>query len=188
MGYLVLLLGVALWWAAHLFKRLAPGPRGRMGDAGKAAVAVAIVVSLVLMWWGYRNYFGPVWWGRSTALTGINNLLMVAAFYIYASGAAPPGRPRNRLGTRMRHPQLIGFALFCVAHLIVNGDLASLTLFGGLLAWALVEIAVINRQDPAWQPPEWGGAKSEIRVGVIAAVIFVVVALIHGWVGPWPFG
>ena len=183
-----LILGVALWWAAHFFKRLAPEARGRLGDPGKGVVAVAIVVSLVLMWWGYRPYDGPFWWGRSAALVGINNLLMVAAFYIYASGAAPPGRPRNRLGTKMRHPQLVGFSVFCAAHLLVNGDLASFILFGGLLAWALAEIALINRQEPAWQPPEWGGVKSEVRVGGIAAVVFVVVALIHGWVGPWPFG
>jgi len=188
MGWVVLILGLALWSGAHVFKRVAPEARAGMGDAAKGGVAVAVVVSLVLMWWGYRNAWGPVWWGRSMALTGINNLLMVVAFYVYASGAAPPGRPRNRLGTLLRHPQLMGFALFCAAHLLVNGDLASFLLFGGLLAWALAEIALINRAEPDWQPPEWGGVKSEVRVGVIAAVIFVVVALIHGWVGPWPFG
>jgi len=188
MGWIVLILGLALWTMAHVFKRVAPGVRGRMGDPAKAAVAIAIALSLVLMWLGYREAWGPVWWGRTAALTGINNLLMVLAFYVYASGAAPPGRPRNRLGTRLRHPQLTGFALFCGAHLVVNGDLASFLLFGGLLAWALAEIALINRAEPEWQPPGWGGVKSEVRVGGIAAVVFVVVALIHGWVGPWPFG
>ncbi|ROU01154.1 NnrU family protein [Histidinibacterium lentulum] len=183
-----LILGVALWWAAHFFKRAAPGPRAKLGDAGKGGVALALVVSLLLMWWGYRTYFGPVWWGRSAPLVGVNNLLMVAAFYIYASGATPPGRPRNRVGTMLRHPQLIGFSLFCVAHLVVNGDLASFILFGGLLIWALTEIVVINRLDPAWERPAWGGVKSEVRIAVIAAVIFAIVALIHGWVGPWPFG
>lgn len=188
MGWIVLLVGLGLWTAAHLFKRLAPEVRGRMGDPAKGAFAVAIIASLVLMWWGYRNAFGPVWWGRSAALTGINNLLMVAAFYIYASGAAPPGRPRNRLGTVLRHPQLTGFGLFCAAHLVVNGDLASFLLFGGLLAWALAEVALISRAEPAWQPPEWGGAASEVRVAVIAAAVFTAVALLHGWLGPWPFG
>lgn len=183
-----LVLGVALWWAAHLFKRLAPEARGRFGDPGKGAVAVAVVLAVVLMWWGYRNAAGPVWWGRSGALVGINNLLMLVAFYIYSSGAAPPGKPRNRLGTVLRHPQLVGFSVFCAAHLLVNGDLASFILFGGLLGWALVEIALINRQEPAWAPPAWGGRTSEIRVAGIGAVVFVVVALIHGWIGPWPFG
>ena len=45
----ILILGVALWWAAHLFKRLAPEARGRMGDPGKGLMAVAVVASVVLM-------------------------------------------------------------------------------------------------------------------------------------------
>ena len=180
--------GLALWWSAHLFKRVTPRPRARLGDPGKGLVAVLIVISIALMWWGYRPYEEPFWWGRTPALTGINNLLMLLAFYSYSSGATPPGRPRNRLGTKMRHPQLTGFALFCAAHLIPNGDLASFILFGGLLLWALVEIAVINRAEPEWTPPDWGGRKTEIRIAVIALVIYVIVALVHGWLGPWPFG
>ena len=39
---ILLMLGLALWWAAHLFKRLAPGPRLALGDAGKAVVAVVL--------------------------------------------------------------------------------------------------------------------------------------------------
>ncbi len=183
-----LVLGVALWWGAHFFKRVAPGPRARLGDPGKALVAVLLFASVALMWWGYRPADGPVWWGRSVALTGINNLLMLVAFYVYASGATPPGRPRNWIGTSLRHPQLIGFSIFAAAHLLVNGDLASFILFGGLLAWALAEIIVINRAEPDWTPPEWGGMKSEIRIGVIALVVFTAVALLHGWLGPWPFG
>ena len=42
----LLILGVALWWAAHLFKRVTPGARAAMGDKGKGLVAAAIVVSI----------------------------------------------------------------------------------------------------------------------------------------------
>ena len=186
---ILLILGVALWFGAHFLKRLAPDFRARMGDQrGKGPVALALVVSVVLMVIGYRAAFGPVWWGRSGALVGINNLLMILAFYIYASGAAPPGKPRNRVGTRLRHPQLIGFSIWCVAHLLVNGDLPSFILFGGLLVWALLEIAVINRAVPQWTPPEWGGPKSEIRVAVITVVVLIVVMLIHNWLGVRPWG
>lgn len=183
-----LILGVALWWAAHLFKRVAPGLRAGLGEPGKGLVTGLLVLSIVLMWWGYRSWFGPFYWGRSSALVGINNLLMVVAFYIYASGATPPGRPRNWVGTKLRHPQLIGFAIFAFAHLIPNGDLPSFVLFGGLLIWALVEIALINRAEPAWTPPAWGGAKSELRIAVIGVVVLIVVMLIHNWLGVRPWG
>ena len=45
----LLISGVALWWAAHLFKRVAPGPRAALGDKGKGLVAVLLVLSVVLM-------------------------------------------------------------------------------------------------------------------------------------------
>jgi len=183
-----LILGVALWWAAHLFKRVAPGARASMGNAGKGAAAAAILASIVLMVIGYRAADGAVFWGRSPAMTGINNLLMVVAFYIYSSGATPPGRPRNWVGTKLRHPQLWGFAIWAAGHLVVNGDVPSFILFGGLLAWALVSMAMINAAEPAWTPPAHGGVKSEIRIGVIALVVLIVVMLIHHWLGVTPWG
>lgn len=184
----LLVLGVALWWAAHLFKRIAPGPRASLGDAGKGLVALMLVGAVVLMYFGYRGYTGEVYWGRSPALVGINNLLMVLAFYLYASGATPPGRPRNLVGTKLRHPQLTGFSVWAIGHLVVNGDTASFILFGGLLLWALVEMAVINRAEPEWTPPAWGGPKSEVRIAVIGLVVLVVVMLIHNWLGVRPWG
>jgi len=185
---ILLILGVALWIAAHLFKRLAPEARAQMGDKGKGLVALALFASVVLMVLGYRWAGGAFYWGRSPALVGINNLLMVVAFYIYASGATPPGKPRNWIGTRLRHPQLIGFSIWAFGHLIVNGDVASFILFGGLLAWALAEIALINRAEPDWTPPAHGGTASEIRIAVIAAAVLVVVMLIHNWLGYRPWG
>ena len=49
-----------------------------------------------------------------------------------------------RLSARIRHPQLTGFKTWAVAHLLVNGDVASFVLFGGLLAWAVVAVILIN--------------------------------------------
>ncbi|GAB5448626.1 NnrU family protein [Gymnodinialimonas sp.] len=188
MSWILLIAGLALWYGAHFWKRLAPASRARMGDPGKGLVAVLVVLSIVLMVLGYRGAFGPVWWGRSGALVGINNLLMILAFYIYASGATPPGRPRNTVGTKLRHPQLVGFSIWAAAHLIPNGDLASYMLFGGLLIWALMEMALINRSEPAWQPPAWGGRASEIKIAVIGLVALIVTMLIHYWLGVTPWG
>ena len=49
----LIVLGLALWWAAHLFKRLAPEARARLGDPGKGIVAVLLVLSVVMMYFGY---------------------------------------------------------------------------------------------------------------------------------------
>lgn len=179
----LLVIGVALWWAAHLFKRIAPGLRASMGEPGKGAVSLALVLSVALMVIGYRQADAVMWWAPTPMLKGINNLLVLAGFYFFASAGV-----RNRLGTRMRHPQLTGFSLWAVAHLLVNGDLPSLVLFGGLLLWAIVEIVVINASAP-WQPDPLPVPRRKEWTSALAAVAaFLVVGLVHGWIGPNPFG
>ena len=179
----LLILGVALWWAAHLFKRIAPERRAAMGDRGKGVVAGLLAVSVLLMVLGYRGAGGPVWWGRSAPLVGINNLLVLAAFYLFAADGM-----KTRATAWVRHPQLTGFSLWAVAHLLVNGDLPSLVLFGGLLVWALVEIAVLNRAA-AWVPPAGPfPARKEAMAAMGAVVVMLVVGLVHGWLGYPAFG
>ena len=183
-----LILGLALWWGAHLWKRVAPESRAQFGSVGKVVVAGKLVLAILLMVMGYHSWTGPVWWGRTAALTGINNLLVVLGFYVYATGAPKPGKPRTWVGRHLRHPQLVGFSLWALGHLVVNGDLASFVLFGGLLAWALAEIALINRAEPDWTPPPAGGARKEIVAIVLTVVIVAIVAAIHNWLGYNPFG
>ena len=177
----ILILGVALWWAAHLLKRLAPGLRDRIGRGG---VAAALAVSVLLMVIGYRMADGPYWWGASAPLKGINNLLVLLAFYLYAASGM-----KTRITHHLRHPQLTGFALWAFAHLLPNGDLPSFVLFGGLGVWALVEMAVINRAVPDWTPPsDEVPLRKELMAVAGAVIVTLVVGLIHAWLGYNPFG
>ncbi len=179
----LLILGVLLWAAAHFFKRAMPAPRAAMGNAGRGAVAVAVVVSIVLMTIGYRAAEGAFFWGRHPATTGINNLLMVAAFYFVT-----PGPKKGAIFYKMRHPMLTGFSLWAAAHLLVNGDVPSFILFGGLLVWALAEMVVINRTVPNWTPPAKGSIAKDAMFVVASLVLLAVVGAIHAWLGYNPFG
>ena len=132
-----LMAGVLLWSAAHLLKRVAPGWRSRLGGAGRPLVALSIVGSVVLMILGYQQAEGPVWWERQSGLVGINNLLVLVGFYLIASS-----QTGARITRFIRHPQLTAIKLWAVAHLLVNGDLASLILFGGLLIWAVLAVGM----------------------------------------------
>lgn len=179
---ILLILGVALWWGAHLYKRIAPhsGPDNRR----KGIVTVALVLSVILMTVGYQRADVTMWWAAGPALKGINNLLVLVGFFLFASAGI-----KNRIGTQMRHPQLTGFALWAFAHLLVNGDLPSFVLFGGLLLWALVEMAVINRAEPNWvRPPHQTVMRKEVMAAVGAVAAYLVVGLIHAWLGYNPFG
>lgn len=178
-----LVLGLVLWWAAHLFKRIAPGPRAQMGEAGKGVAALALILSVVLMVIGYRGAAQVDLWYPPAFLTHLNNLLMILAFYFYAASGM-----KTAITRKVRHPQLTGFKTWAIAHLLVNGDLASVILFGGLLAWAVVEVIVINRADPDWTPPPPAPMGKEIGAIVGTLVVVGVVMLIHNWLGVQPWG
>ena len=179
----LIVLGLALWCAAHLFKRLAPGRRAAMGDAGKGLATAGILAGVVLMVTGYRGHEAPDLWYPPAFLTHVNNLLMLLAFYLYAASGM-----KTRITKVIRHPQLTAVKTWAVAHLLVNGDLPSVVLFGGLLAWAVVEVIVINRAEPRPAAPAPASIGKEIGAVVGAGAVFGAVAWVHDWLGVWPYG
>ncbi|MWP36378.1 hypothetical protein GQY15_02030 [Rhodobacter sphaeroides] len=178
---LLLILGVALWSAAHLFKRVAPGLRQPLGNAGKGIAALLLVASLVMMVLGYRQAeFIPVY-SPPPGIGHANNLLMLIGLIVFGAGMS-----KGWLWTKIRHPMLYGALIWVVAHLLVNGDVASLILFGGMGLWAVAEIVLINRQT-AWQRPVSGGPKRDLALVGVVLVMYGVIALVHIWTGHNPF-
>ena len=69
----------------------------------------------------------------------------------------------------------------------MNGDLASLVLFGGLGLWAIVAIFATNARDGAWAKPAPAPRKKDLILVGITVVLYVVIGAIHALVGPSPF-
>jgi len=178
----MIVLGVLLWSGVHFFKRLMPEARARMGDKGKLLVTVGSFAGLALMILGYRAADTDVLWQLPRWATHVNNLMMLIAVFLFGM-ASTTGRLRGKL----RHPMLMGVIVWAIAHLLVNGDTASVVLFGGMGLWALISIWLINRAGP-WDRPTAGSAKKDIVLVVITVVVFVVISVIHGFIGPAPFG
>lgn len=180
---ILLILGVLLWAAAHLFKRIAPDARARMSDKAKGPVALALLASVVLMVIGYRMADGAFLWGRHPATVGINNLLNLFAVYLFAASGM-----KTWITSRIRHPQLTGIKTWALAHILVNGDIPSFILFGGLLAWAVVEVILINRQTADTRPTGPFEPRREIMAAVGAIVVYAVFAGAHYLFGYPAFG
>ncbi len=180
----LILIGLILWIVPHMFKRLAPDMAASIPEGPrKGSVAVLSVLAIVLMVIGYRGASGEVYWGVSSATRGINNLLMVFAFYLYASSGA-----KTRITRYIRHPQLTAVIVWAVAHILVNGNSESFLLFGGLLAWAIAEIVVLNRAQPDWTPAHAVPIKKEVTAVIATIVVVGIVGAIHTWLGYNPFG
>ena len=177
----LLILGLVLWIAAHLFKRVAPDAREALGNPGKGLVAVSILGGLVLMIIGYQQADYVHVWAPPTWGVHLNNLLMLVAVFFFALSHS-----KGRLRARFRHPMLASVKIWALAHLLVRGDLASILLFGGLLAWAVVSVIAINRAAP-WVPPAPGEARRDVILVGITLVAFVAIAAIHYWLGVSPF-
>ncbi|MEZ5778771.1 MAG: NnrU family protein [Paracoccaceae bacterium] len=178
----VMILGLILWTVPHLFKRVAPGLRARVGERrGKLAVAVLSFAAIILMVIGYRRAeIDPVY----TPLAGmghLNNLLMLVSVFLF--GAA---NNKGVVRMRLRHPMLTGVILWSIGHLLVNGDLASVVLFGWLGLWAIVSILLINAQT-TWSRPVNGRIRSDAIVLAVSVVIYGLIAWVHIWLGHNPF-
>jgi uncharacterized membrane protein len=178
----LLILGLILWSLAHFYKRLMPAHRAKLGDKGKGPIAIALIIALLLMIFGYRwAEFIPVW-SPPAFFTHINNLLMLIALFVFGMSATT-----GRLRGKMRHPQLVAVKIWAIAHLMVNGDLASIILFGGRLVWAVASVILINRSEE-WVRPEAGDAKKDKLLVIITVVSFVVITVIHALLGVSSFG
>ena len=183
----LLISGLVLWSIAHMFKRLAPEMRAamdaKMGNGARGVMSLLILGSIVLMVLGYKAApYQPVYdlprWTHH-----LNNLLMIVAVALLGMGSS-----KGRARTWMRHPMLAGIIVWAIAHLLVNGDVASIVLFGGMAVWAVVSMVLINIQEGKWQKPEAGPASGDVKWLVISAVVFAVIAGLHIWIGPNPFG
>jgi uncharacterized membrane protein len=181
---LLLALGVLLWAYSHLMKRVTPGFRASLGDnAGKGVATVLSLISLVMMVYGYHK--APVigGWTPPGFMVHINNLLMVIAVFMLNWGHS-----RGHLRTFMRHPMLTSVKIWAVAHLLMHNDVASVILFGGLLAWAVVDVILINRMEPAWVRPEPGPWVMDLIPVGVSVVMIVAIIWVHVYFGYAPAG
>ncbi len=154
-----------------------------MGNAGKGIATAGILAGLALMVLGYRGAGQVDLWYPPAFMVHVNNTLMLLAFYLYAASGMKTGITRV-----IRHPQLTAVKTWAVAHLLVNGDLAAVLLFGGLLVWAVVSVIVINRAERDWVKNPPSTVRKEVMALVGAVLVMGVVMGIHNWLGVQPWG
>ena len=174
MGLLVLILGLILFLGVHTLttqRKLRAQVIALMGEGGyKIGYTLASFAGLALIIWGFALYRATGWinvWNPPTALKHISVALMLPAVILVVASYI-----RGRIYTTLKHPMLTGIKLWAAAHLLANGDLGSIVLFGSFLAWAVYDrISLKHRSDAGAPPIPVGGPGNDliaIAVGVVA--------------------
>lgn len=179
MGWLIL--GMVLFFVPHSVRLVADGWRSatiaRIGEpAWKGLYTLVAIVGLVVLVYGYGAaradptvlWTPPAWGRQATALLSLVAFILVAATYI----------PGTHIRERIGHPMLAGVKAWALGHLLSNGTLADLLLFGVFLVWAIVQFAVSRRRDRAegrTRPAEgWGRDIAAVVVGIVATGVFAL--------------
>ena len=174
MGLLVMILGLTLFLGVHTLttrRKLRARVIASTGEGGyKMGYALASFAGLALIIWGFALYRATGWinvWNPPTALRHLSVALMLPAVILVVASYI-----RGRIYTTLKHPMLAGIKLWAAAHLLANGDLGSIVLFGSFLAWAVYDrISLKHRSDAGAPPIPVGGPGNDliaIAVGVVA--------------------
>lgn len=189
MGLGILILGLAVFLATHVFVSFREARASAIERVGLPAYrglfALVSLVGLVLIVWGYAQYrahgFAQLW-SPPAAMRHITVGLTLFAVIFLVAAFVP-----SHIRTRLKHPMLAGVKTWALAHLLSNGDLGSILLFGTFLAWGVYARIAAKRRDDigAAAKPAPDGWTNDIVVVVFGAAIFLALGF---WFHPYVIG
>ena len=190
----MLILGLVLFLGVHSTRIVAEGWRARMisrlGEAGwKGLYSVLSIAGFVLIVWGYglARQSPVVLWQPPRGMNHLAALLMVVSFVLLVATYVP----RNAIKAKVHHPMVISVKVWALAHLLANGTLADVLLFGSFLVWAVLSFRAARQRDraagttyPSGSP---AGTAITVFVGLLLWAVFAFWA--HAWlIGVRPIG
>ena len=180
----LLILGAIIFVGIHFIKTLTPDLRNALAaktgeGAWKGIFSITALAGLVAMIIGYgqARQVPEILYILPFETIYVTVLLVLISLILFIAGNLPAGRIKKWA----KHPMLAGVKIWAFAHLLVNGDLASVILFGSLLLWAIVSILVLKRRAANSDEPDLMG---EVRTWPDIAAIIGGIALwfaIVGW-------
>jgi uncharacterized membrane protein len=190
----LMILGLVLFLGAHSVRIFAEDWRtariAQMGPNGwKAAYSVVSLVGFVLICYGYGlsrqapiDLYNPPVWTRHLAA-----LLTVPAFILLAASKVPG----TYMKQAVKHPMVAGVKAWAIAHLVANGRLADVVLFGAILAWAILDFKAARGRDKAqglaYPAKSVGRDIAAVVIGLVAWAAFAL--YLHApLIGVRPFG
>ena len=179
MGLSVMILGLVLFLGIHTVttqRELRARAITSLGEGGyKIVYALLSLAGLALIVWGFAAYRATGWidvWQPPKAFKHVTVALMLPAVILVVASYI-----RGRIYTTLKHPMLAGVKLWAAAHLIANGDLGSIILFGSFLGWAVFDrISLKHRADSGAPPIPVGGPGNDLIAVAVGIVAYLALA------------
>jgi len=181
----ILILGLVLFLGVHSVRIVADdwrtATRARIGEKawkGIYSLLSLLGFGLIIYGFGLARQDPVVVWNPPMFMRHITILLVAIAFVMLAASHVP----RNGIKARLHHPMVLGVKTWAFAHLLANGKLHDIVLFGAFLVWAIVDFSSARKRDAAAGTvyPAGTGAATVIAV-VVGLVAFAVFAFgLHG--------
>ena len=172
--------GLALFFIVHLVPMLPSLRAGLVERLGagpyRGLFSLASIAGLVLIVLGYGQMQGlgrgnPELWIPPVWIKHVVLLLMIPAMILLVAAYVP-----SRIRSAVRHPMLAALTIWAFAHLLANGDLASLLLFGSFLAFAVIDrISVTTRGSPGPLGSAKGGALHDMAVIALGLALYLLI-------------
>jgi uncharacterized membrane protein len=183
MGLLILLCGLALFIGAHLFVTMRERRAALIARVGegpyKLGFSLISVLGIVLIAYGFGLYRATGWvdlWSPPRWTRHLAALLMWPAVVLLLAAYLP-----GYIKRAAKHPMLVGVKLWALAHLLTNGDLGSMLLFGSFLAWAVYDRIAVKRREATGQistSPAAGGWSNDLIAVVVGTLVYLALGLV----------
>jgi uncharacterized membrane protein len=190
----ILVIGLLLFLGTHSARIFAEPARqtfiAKRGEkAWKGIYTLASLLGFGLIIWGYSlaRQQPTVLWNPPVAMRHIAALLTFFAFVLVASANGK----NNWMRVKLHHPMLLGVKLWALSHLLANGNLADILLFGGFLVWAVLCFISSKKRDRllkvVYPASETSATVKAVVAGIVGWGVFAF--WLHGWlIGVKPFG
>jgi uncharacterized membrane protein len=183
---IILILGLLMFFATHSLRIFAYDWReaqvARFGDTtwkGLFSLVSLVGLALIAIGFGQARLAPIVLWFPPVGLRHLSGLLVLISFILFAAAYIPGTRIKAKLG----HPMVAGVKAWAFAHLLANGSLADVLLFGSFLAWSILNYGSARRRDLAagtvYPAGSLNGDLTAVVVGLFAWLVFAF--WLHGW-------
>jgi uncharacterized membrane protein len=178
----LLILGIVIFLGAHTFTTLRARRQGVVDALGlgvyKISYSIVSLIGFVLICVGFSRYRADGWIQLWSPPMGMAHLTILLMWFAFVSLAAMNPTP-SRIHGWLRHPMLVAIKIWALAHLLANGDLGGVILFGSFLAWAVYDRVAVKRRGDLGAARVASFARADVVTLIVGTIAWIAMMFLH---------